>query len=80
MKRQKAPRSKEFKALFDKYTQKEIASIAGISESAVSNIGRKGLWPRTEYSGDTSYVEKIAAYDQSFTVAGLLKKPDQGVV
>lgn len=62
--------------------QSGIATACGVTQPAVAKWVKKGRMPRTEYSGETNYAERItalcAAKGESITRNALLGLPEQG--
>lgn len=60
--------------LIEKYGLTEIARAAGVTPPAVQVWGKRKKLPRTEYTGETKYAEKIEKFTNGeFTKEMLLK-------
>ena len=49
-----------------------IARVCGVSVPAVYKWIRVGRLPRTEWTGETNYAQKISEFDPGFSVEELL--------
>ena len=61
--------------LISKHGFEVLAEICGVTRPAIHKWKKKGRFPRTEWTGETNYAQRIAEFDPEFTKSELLELP-----